>query len=250
MTRIVEAQKLNVEARTTAISWTGGKDCNLSLLHAWREPSLRVTALVVFRPEGAVFKAHPLSFMQAQADSLQLPLIHAMLPKDPACYKLAYADTIKKLHADHGIETIVTGDMDLVGDQTRNFITECAEMAEIGVWLPLWQAGRLRCLETLIAEKFEVVFSCVKSPWFDGRWIGRSLSPEIVREMEQMALKPPEGSPDSKPLDLGGERGEYHTMCINGPLYHDRVTTQSTESNELIEQRGQKEGERWWTIGV
>lgn len=26
-----------------------------------------------------------------------------------------------------------------------------------------------------------------------------------------------------KPLDLGGERGEYHTMCTNGPFYKKRV---------------------------
>ena len=26
----------------------------------------------------------------------------------------------------------------------------------------------------------------------------------------------------SELLDLGGERGEYHTMCTNGPFYRER----------------------------
>ena len=56
-----EAQAVGPGASPTAISWTGGKDCNLALLKAWRDPSLRVTMLVVFRPENAVFRCGPLS---------------------------------------------------------------------------------------------------------------------------------------------------------------------------------------------
>ena len=69
------------------MSWTGGKDCNLALLAAWRDASLRVAALVVFRPEGAVFRAHPLCLMEAQAASLGLPLVHVVIPRDPPSYK-------------------------------------------------------------------------------------------------------------------------------------------------------------------
>ena len=57
----VEPQALAPDARNTAISWTGGKDCNLALLSAWRDPNLRVTSLVTFHPEDAVFRAHPLA---------------------------------------------------------------------------------------------------------------------------------------------------------------------------------------------
>ena len=43
-----EAQALGATASNTAVSWTGGKDCNLALLDAWRNPQLHVTSLVVF----------------------------------------------------------------------------------------------------------------------------------------------------------------------------------------------------------
>jgi diphthamide synthase (EF-2-diphthine--ammonia ligase) len=39
------------DAEATAISWTGGKDCNLALLSAWRNPKLSVTTLVDFAPK-------------------------------------------------------------------------------------------------------------------------------------------------------------------------------------------------------
>ena len=46
-----EAQAVGPDARTLAVSWTGGKDCNLALLAAWRDPYFHVTALIVFRPK-------------------------------------------------------------------------------------------------------------------------------------------------------------------------------------------------------
>ena len=54
-----------------------------------------------------------------------------------------------------------------------------------------------------------------------------------------------------KPLDLGGERGEYHTMCLDGPLYTRPVQLgHAVAPRELEAQPGQKAGERWWTIGI
>ena len=56
-------QTLSADAIPTAVSWTGGKDCNLALLHAARNPRLRVVCLVVFRPKDVKFQAHPIPFM-------------------------------------------------------------------------------------------------------------------------------------------------------------------------------------------
>lgn len=251
---MVETQALAPDARPTAISWTGGKDCNLSLLDAWRNPKLRVTSLVVFRPQDAVFRAHPLKLAEAQAECLGLPLLHVIIPSDTPDYKAAYVAGMRQLRAEHGIEVIATGDMDLVGSMARNWIEECGEEAGIEAFLPLWQADRGALLRRLLAEGFVVVFSCVKSPWFDGSWVGRRLDAAAVETMEDMAAAPPPpldgGGGGAKPLDLGGERGEYHTMVLAGPLYARAVPLEAGEPLELRDQPGQKAGERWWTIGV
>ena len=47
-------------------------------------------------------------------------------------------------------------------------------------------------------------------------------------------------------LDLGGERGEYHTMVLDGPLYAHRLPRAPGPPVELEGQPGQRE--RWWTI--
>lgn len=243
-----EAQILGPEAETCVVSWTGGKDCNLALLVAWRDPALHVVGLVVFRPEGAEFKAHPLSLMEAQAASLGMPLLHVTIPRNTPSYKEAYVRGMRQLREERGVTVIATGDMDLVGSMTRNWIEECGEEAGMRAFLPLWQSDREANLRRLIDERFRIVFSCVKSPWFDESWIGRAVDEASLAEMQAMAASTPV---DAQPLDLGGERGEYHTMCVDGPLFACAVTPPTARPpRELQGQPGQKEGERWWTLGV
>mmetsp|Transcript_5093 Transcript_5093/g.11244 ORF Transcript_5093/g.11244 Transcript_5093/m.11244 type:complete len:267 (+) Transcript_5093:54-854(+) len=214
----------NTKKEIAAISWTGGKDCNLALLYAKRNLSLDVQYLICFRPEENAFRAHPIPFMEAQAASIGLTLLFVMIPKDTTDYMQAYVDGMTKVRDEHGIKVICTGDMDLVGTMERNWIERCCEQAGGGMrcYLPLWQMDREQCLTTLLKEGFEIVFTCVKSPFFDGSWINRILDEDAMKEMQEIRgrnLK--EGM--EKPLDLGGERGEYHTMCVNGPFYEERV---------------------------
>uniref|UniRef100_A0A0G4HZF7 Diphthine--ammonia ligase n=1 Tax=Chromera velia CCMP2878 TaxID=1169474 RepID=A0A0G4HZF7_9ALVE len=245
-----EKQQIQEGADYCAVSWTGGKDCNLALLSAWRDPSLHVVALVVFRPEDAQFRAHPLKVMEAQATSLGLPLLHVVIPRDASSYKEEYVKGLRMLRDEHGISVIATGDMDLVGSMERNWIDECAEAAGgMRAFLPLWKADRRQCLERLIAERFRVVFSCVKSPWFHSGWVGRVMDSEALRALQTMQKekhKFDSGEAEKTSLDLGGERGEYHTMCVDGPLYAHPVEIQHREPPlELVSQPGQREGEQW-----
>ena len=117
----------------------------------------------------------------------------------------SYVAGILGLTASHGVRVIATGDMDLVGTMKRNWIEECGEDAEVAAYLPLWQTDREANINTLVASGFRVVFSCVKTPYFDASWIGRQLDPTALAEMKAMAVVG-----DGPPLDLGGRAG--HSM--------------------------------------
>ncbi len=39
--------------------------------------------------------------------------------------------------------------------------------AGVAAFLPLWRADRGALLRRMLAEGLEIVFSCVKAPWFD-----------------------------------------------------------------------------------
>ena len=151
-------------ADITAISWTGGKDCNLALLYAKRNPNLDVQYLITFRPEGKPFRAHPLPFMEAQAKSLGLELLHVIIPDQTSTttdYMKAYVDGIRKVKENYGITVICTGDMDLIGTMERNWIERCCEQVGDGMraFLPLWKKDREECLEAMLEEGLEILFT-------------------------------------------------------------------------------------------
>ena len=143
----------------TAISWTGGKDCNLACLYAMRNQSLDVRYLICFGPDGnddaklpcTPFRAHPMPLMRAQADSIRLELLFVPIPKETTDYMKAYVDGIRRVRDEYGIRVICTGDMDLVGTMERNWIERCCEEAGGGMTchLPLWKVDRLECLRAL-----------------------------------------------------------------------------------------------------
>ena len=116
--------------------------------------------------------------------------------------------------------------------------------AGVAAFLPLWRADRGALLRRMLAEGLEIVFSCVKAPWFDASWIGRRLDDATLAAMEAVAAT--ERGDGVPALDLGGERGEYHTMVLDGPLYAHRVPLATGPPVELEGQPGQQE--RWWTI--
>jgi len=253
-----EEQSIHVGvAERAAISWTGGKDCNLALLSAWRDPRLHVTDLVVFQPEGSDgggFDAHPIRLMKLQAEALGLTLHILSLPPDVP-YKEGYVSAIRQLRDEHGIRVLGTGDMDLVGQMSNNWIDDCCrEVGGIRAYLPLWKADRIPCLNRLVSENFVVVYSCVKQPWFSKSWVGRRIDEDAIVEMKTMSTDSGaiahdcSRSPEGQKLDMGGENGEYHTMCLGGgPLYSRVISLEETEPKEF-QAKPAKEGEhRWWT---
>mmetsp|Transcript_13369 Transcript_13369/g.35943 ORF Transcript_13369/g.35943 Transcript_13369/m.35943 type:complete len:284 (-) Transcript_13369:948-1799(-) len=251
--RLRERQNLRPggATRRAAVSWTGGKDCHLSLLQAWRNEELEVVTLVVFRPRDADFKAHPIALMHAQAAALSLPLVDVEVSSQPS-YKESYAQTLAQLHRERGVQVVVTGDIDLVGHMKRNWIEECCELASarlgapdaIRAELPLWQADRNACLSALLLEKHEVVFSCVKSPWFDASWIGRTLDSDALLELQYLAR--------TAALDVSGEQGEYHTMVLDGPLYLEAIGLRQEDwtAELLSNQNGQPNEQQWWVLAA
>jgi len=232
-------QKLDPSSSAiTAISWTGGKDCNLALLHAYRDLTLDVRYLVVFRLSEKAFQAHPIPLMKAQAQSLGLELLFVDFPDGTTDYMKAYVDGIQRLTNEYDIQVISTGDMDLVGTMERNWMERCCEAAGIRVHLPLWQMDREEVLNSMLDEDFQIIFTCVKSPFFDRSWINRRLDRVAINQMRDIIERGlAQGQIDEgiKPLDLCGERGEYHTMCIDGPLYKEKVILDiNIEPEEII----------------
>lgn len=100
----------------------------------------------------------------------------------------ACVDGIRKAKDKKGIKVICTGDMDLVGTMERNWIERFCEQVGNGMiaYLPLWNKNHEESLNEMLEAGFEMVFSCVKSPFFDGSWINRKLDAKALKEMKDI----------------------------------------------------------------
>lgn len=219
---------MSTDKRNTAVLWTGGKDCALAHSEAV-QAGQHVTRLVTFAPVEPEFRAHPIPVMRAQAEALGLP--HTLMTiVEP--YAESYGAAIRSLRDDFNISTLVTGDIDRVDGQP-NWITERAAGTGVDVFTPLWNYNREDLLHRLIGSGFVVVFSCVKRPWLGSEWLGRQITPDSLAELRALSA--------STGLDLCGENGEYHTLVLDGPLFHHPLhldwTAEHTEEMSWMRMR-------------
>ena len=205
-----------------------GKDCNLALLRAWRDENLHVRYLIVFRLSTKTFQAHPIPFMEAQAQSLGLKLVFVDFSDDVDDWMDAYVKGIVRLRNEYGIQVIATGDINLVGTMQRNWMERACERAGIKCYLPLWDIDKEKTLNIMLEEGFDIIFSCVKAPFFDASWINKKLDHKALNEMQAIicrGLTEEQIEAGIKPLDLCGERGgkyslTFYFITLNMPHLH------------------------------
>ncbi|KDO23041.1 hypothetical protein SPRG_11888 [Saprolegnia parasitica CBS 223.65] len=183
-----------------------------------------VALLVTFAPENPSFRAHPIPLMEAQAAAIGLR--HIFLTIRPPDYNGSYEAALRRLQNDHGIECLVTGDIDFIGTSTSNYMTDRCAAVGMAILTPLWQRPREALMHLVLERDFHVVFSCVKEASFRdaAAWLGRRITREALRDL--CALHASDG------VDVCGENGEYHTMVLHAPYFSSRVSLPSTCSIE------------------
>ena len=181
--------------------WTGGKDSALAL-HESLQSGIDVQLLVTFAPPNPQFRAHPLTIIQRQAQSLNIPHDIYTITGSPI---IGYRHALQSLQ-EKGMDTVITGDIDLV-DRFPNWIDTCCQSLNIRVLKPLWQKERTVLCEKLFAQNFDVVITCVNTKMLSPSFVGRRFSKSLIIELEKSGV------------DICGENGEFHTMTTNMPHF-------------------------------
>ncbi|KNE56856.1 hypothetical protein AMAG_02628 [Allomyces macrogynus ATCC 38327] len=181
-------------------------------------------ALVTFHPKSPRFLAHPLGGIATQASALHLPLRRVEVIPDPD-FATGYATAIRSLDLD----VLVTGDM---MDVCSAFMRRAAKTAGVPLWCPLWGVDRALAWDLVLdAMKMVPVVTCVHLPSFAKAWGDKEAVEKRAREVvgkpvDRDALNKwlvPAAAKDSGGVDLCGEMGEFHSMVVDGALFHGRV---------------------------
>ena len=186
-----------------AISWSGGKDSCAALVRA--RASLDVVAMItMFDEEAARSRSHGLrpEVLAAQAGRLGLRRVTGRCSWHT--YDAAFSNVLATLAAD-GISHVVFGD--ILFEEHRRWAERMCEPHGMTAVEPLWGSTTAALFEEWVASGADAVIVTARSEFLDPTWLGRRLDRELLAELTRLGVDP------------CGERGEYHTVVTNTPLF-------------------------------
>ena len=199
----------SVDARPrAAISWSGGKDSCAALQRT--RHYLDVVSMVTMFDEGAArSRSHGLrpEVVAAQAERLGLTQFVGRCTWD------SYNDVFRRMLADvasTGITHVVFGD--IMFDEHRRWAERMCEAAGLTAVEPLWGESTDSLFDDWIASGADALIVTARAEYLDAAWLGRSLTAGMAQEFDRLSV------------DRCGERGEYHTVVVNTPLFSRPLT--------------------------
>ena len=88
-------------------------------------------------------------------------------------------------------------------------------LQKLGVSIDALQGRIAELLETLLADRYEVVVTAVAADGLDVEWLGRVLDRAAVDDLLVLANR--------HGLNPAGEGGELETLVLDAPLFHKRL---------------------------
>jgi uncharacterized protein (TIGR00290 family) len=191
-----------------AISWSGGKDSCAALLRARREYDV-VSMLTMFDEEAARSRSHGLrpGVLNAQANRLGLRQVIARCTW--SSYNEAFGAALDELKAD-GVTHVIFGD--ILFDEHRRWAESLCQPRGLIAVEPLFGSSTRDLFLEWVDSGSDAVIVTVRASVLDASWLGRTLRREMLDEFRSLGVDP------------CGERGEYHTVVTNTPMFRAPLT--------------------------
>lgn len=186
-----------------AISWSGGKDSCAALARVL--PSLNVTTMITMFDESETrSRSHGLApaVLSAQADRLGLRQLIGRCTWQT--YNQVFSETLAEL-AELDVTHVVFGDI-MFEDHRRWAEEQCAGHGLTAVE-PLWGESTDDLFEQWVSSGAEALIVTARAEFLDESWLGRPLHRDLRADLVRLGV------------DLCGERGEYHTVVTQTPLF-------------------------------
>jgi uncharacterized protein (TIGR00290 family) len=162
----------------------------------------------MFDETAARSRSHGLrpEIVAAQADRLGLRRVTGRCSWQT--YDAAFSEALCEVKAD-GVTHVIFGD--ILFDEHRAWAeTQCAAHGLVAVE-PLFGSSTLTLFEEWTASGADAIIVTARAELLDESWLGRPLRREMFEEFTRLGVDP------------CGERGEYHTVVTNSPLFSSPV---------------------------
>ncbi|MFI6495785.1 hypothetical protein [Nonomuraea typhae] len=185
-------------------SWSGGKDSALALHHAIRSGGIPERLITMMTETGERSRSHGLSrdllVRQAAAMGLPIRFASATWADYERIFQAAVADAVTD-----GVDLGIFGDMDI--ESHREWVISTSSRAGADAELPLWGRERAGLMDELVDAGFQAVLVAVRDGLLPPGLLGEIVDRDMIRRFGQAGV------------DLAGEKGEYHTVVVGGPIF-------------------------------
>lgn len=197
-----------MEKKKFVMSYSCGKDSTLALhqmIAAGHEP---IALLVMFNQtaQRSYFHGADERLLRAYEQALEIPMLR--VPTSGEDYHLAMEKALCRAK-EMGAEAVCFGDIDIEGN--RDWSTQRCIHTGLEPVFPLWHAGRRENVAQLLHLGYRCLIKSINNTLLPKSLLGRVLDEEAVRIMEERGV------------DVCGENGEYHTLTVDGPIFHRPV---------------------------
>lgn len=198
------------------VSWSSGKD-SAWMLHVIRSEGLgEAGGLLTTVNEAAnrvAMHAVRTELLHAQAEAAGLPLMTVRIPHPcpNEIYEAQMSAAIRDAKA-HGFTHVAFGDLFL--EDIRHYREERMKGTGLEPMFPLWMRPTDQLAREMIGSGLEAYLTCVDPRVLPASFAGRRFDAALVADL-------PPG------VDPCGERGEFHSCAVAGPMFRNRIDVTS-----------------------
>ena len=202
------------------LSWSSGKDSAWAL-HVLRQDGSPVGGLLTTMNQDADRVAmhgvrRNLVFAQADAANLPLTLVHLPHPCTNEVYEERMAAAVRVAVA-NGFTHVAFGDLFL--EDIRKYREARLQGSGLAPLFPLWNRPTDQLANEMIGSGVEARLTCVDQRVLPKHLAGRQFDSQLLAAL-------PAGT------DPCGERGEFHTCVLSGPMFSRRI---EANPGEIVE---------------
>lgn len=203
------------------VSWSSGKD-SAWMLHVLRDrhPGATAALLTSINEEADRVAMHAVrsEVLRAQSRAAGLPLITVPLPSPCPnhVYEERMAAATRAALAD-GFTHVAFGDLFL--EDVRRYREERLAGTGLTPIFPLWKMPTRELAREMIAGGIEARITCLDPRALPRELAGRSYDEALLDELPAL-------------VDPCGERGEFHTCVLAGPMFAQRIPASVGETVE------------------
>jgi len=203
-----------------AVSWSGGKDSAFALYLAKQQGHEVVNILtMMLREEKSFFHLIHSVMLDAQADAMDISLIKKQVGNET--YEHDFKEVLTELKS-KGVEGLVTGDICEVAGHEKDWLNRvCCEMGLKPI-RPLWLGDTKQIFLDYLNAGFKAMVVRTNLNKLGEEWLGRVLDRSFYDEILEL-----------NNIDPCGEKGEYHTVLIDGPYFKKKIEILETQKHKL-----------------